>query len=542
MKRIVFAAMAMMLAVSQAFAASQSGAPPKFPIPWGNSAGSAYVRSIPQNSQIGVVNCAASLTDGFPPPTFVPASAGGCPPFGSDFNGILKQLSQWGLWQGAGATLLYDSGFSASIGGYPRGALLSNASVATCYWISTIDNNSSDPDTGGANWTAFCPTTINGGIGAFTTGPGLTTSGTTILASVGEPGGRLTNVISTPVITQGTCSNNSCTGTSLYFAPYGRGANPNVPIYDGTSVKAFAFTTGLTDTVGLTLPLDNNAGHTNYHAANSCFDTFYAYVAGTLYFGTGPAWSVCRGDAGTPARSAAVSEWGGLLSNTSTMLLRYGNGSGQTISVPAHQASVLGGIWTDVSVAGQVDYALGSLSSGGGQTIFGIWNLFHRIDSGGLVQDNSANSYNIDGAVAGNAWIDCDHSPTTRVSWFAGLPEDSMHITFNDEAMQNLSGPAFAATFFGLFLDVDGGHTDGTGVPSSNTLPSNSAYGIIAVPQIAGTGTMTISTEFPGLMGMHYAQCVAAADGVSNGIASIFLTAGAPHNYPIFGLSSKWRN
>jgi hypothetical protein len=114
-----------------------------------------------------VTNCAASLTDGFPPLTFVPSTAGGCPPFGQDFNGILKQLSQWSQWAGAGAASTYDSGFSASIGGYPSGAALANAATPGCFWVSTADNNSSDPDMGGANWNASCP---GGGIGGASTG------------------------------------------------------------------------------------------------------------------------------------------------------------------------------------------------------------------------------------------------------------------------------------------------------------------------------------------------------------------------------------
>jgi hypothetical protein len=155
MKKILVLLLSLFFAAS-AFGMDQSAIPPKFGIPWGNSAGTAYIRSIPQSSQVGIQNCAASLTDGFPPLTFVPSTAGGCPPFGADFNGILKQVSQWNQWQGAGAPVIYDSGFSATIGGYPKSAVLSNASMIGCYWVSIIDNNASDPDTGGSNWLGFC--------------------------------------------------------------------------------------------------------------------------------------------------------------------------------------------------------------------------------------------------------------------------------------------------------------------------------------------------------------------------------------------------
>src|SRR5262249_55866104 len=91
----VSAILSLIISPLVAVALTQSGLPSRSNIPGANSAGSSYVRVIPQASQIGITNCAASLTDGFPPLAFVPQSAGGCPPFGQDFNGILKQITQW---------------------------------------------------------------------------------------------------------------------------------------------------------------------------------------------------------------------------------------------------------------------------------------------------------------------------------------------------------------------------------------------------------------------------------------------------------------
>jgi hypothetical protein len=125
---------------------SQSQIPSKFAIPWGNSAASAYIRSIPQNSQIGITNCAASLTDGFPPLTFVPIGAGGCPPFGQDFNGILKQITQWSQWQAVSAGLPWDSAFSTAIGGYPTLAIVQSNVMSGRLWFSVADNNTANPD------------------------------------------------------------------------------------------------------------------------------------------------------------------------------------------------------------------------------------------------------------------------------------------------------------------------------------------------------------------------------------------------------------
>lgn len=146
---------AMLLGVPAA-AMQQSDAPTKFNIPWASSAVSPYVRNIPQASQIGIQNCAASLTDGFPPLTFVPASGGGCPPFGSDFNGIIKQITQWSRWGQANGPVFWDSAFSVAVGGYPKGAVLQSSVLAGRLWISTAENNLTNPDaTTAAGWTVL---------------------------------------------------------------------------------------------------------------------------------------------------------------------------------------------------------------------------------------------------------------------------------------------------------------------------------------------------------------------------------------------------
>lgn len=139
-----------------------SQTPPKFLLPWAASAGGGYINAIPVTSQIGITNGAASLTDGFPPLTFVPLDTGGAGPFGKDFNGVLKQITQGVQWSQAGGPIFYDASFSTAIAGYPKGALLSSTATAGQLWISTAENNTSDPDTGGANWVALLvrPTVI----------------------------------------------------------------------------------------------------------------------------------------------------------------------------------------------------------------------------------------------------------------------------------------------------------------------------------------------------------------------------------------------
>ena len=129
--------------------------PTKIPLQWAASAGGAYITyPVPTPSQIGITNGAASWTDGFPPNNFIPLGSGGAGPFGKDFNGMLRQTTAGVQWLQAGGPIQHDATFSTEIGGYPRGAVLSSDATLGKFWISTVDNNSSDPDAAGPNWAA----------------------------------------------------------------------------------------------------------------------------------------------------------------------------------------------------------------------------------------------------------------------------------------------------------------------------------------------------------------------------------------------------
>lgn len=129
-----------------------SNIPAKFPIIWASGTGANYVRQIPDTSTDPTV---ASLTLGFPPETATPIAAGGTPPDVRDENGILNQLCAWAQWGQAGAPITYDENFSTAIGGYPTSAVLANATTVGSFWISQIDNNTTNPDAGGTNWLGF---------------------------------------------------------------------------------------------------------------------------------------------------------------------------------------------------------------------------------------------------------------------------------------------------------------------------------------------------------------------------------------------------
>jgi len=90
---------------------------------------------------------AASLELGFPPITMVdPVSQAGIPPFGQDFNGIFKQITAYLVWLQSGGGFFFSQDFVDENGGYMEGAVLQSATDKTRFWISTADDNETDPD------------------------------------------------------------------------------------------------------------------------------------------------------------------------------------------------------------------------------------------------------------------------------------------------------------------------------------------------------------------------------------------------------------
>lgn len=123
-----------------------SNLPKLLPVPFASSGSK---QDIPVASQIGVSGGRASYTDGFPPLTRTPIAAGGIPPFGTDFNGVLNDITSAIRWAQAGGGYGYDSTFSSGVSGYPIGARLAN-STGDGYWLNTVDGNTNNPETSSA--------------------------------------------------------------------------------------------------------------------------------------------------------------------------------------------------------------------------------------------------------------------------------------------------------------------------------------------------------------------------------------------------------
>ena len=98
---------------------------------------------------------AASYDLGFPPDTMIPEVAGGIPPFGPDFNGILFAITASIAAMQAGQPWKYNSSIVSAIGGYPSGTVLAS-SDGTGFWLCVVNSNVSDPDGGApSGWVPF---------------------------------------------------------------------------------------------------------------------------------------------------------------------------------------------------------------------------------------------------------------------------------------------------------------------------------------------------------------------------------------------------
>lgn len=93
----------------------------------------------------------ASYDLGFPPATMILKAAGGLPPKGQDMNQILFELSALGRWASAGSLNTFDSDFSTSIGGYPKGSILISDDSSKIYF-STMDANTNNPNSVSTGW------------------------------------------------------------------------------------------------------------------------------------------------------------------------------------------------------------------------------------------------------------------------------------------------------------------------------------------------------------------------------------------------------
>ena len=87
----------------------------------------------------------ATYDTGFPSVTRVPIVAGGIPPFGTDFNGVLYDLSQAIQYLQSGVSFPFNQDFADAIGGYSVKAIVADPADPNILWQNNNVNNTLPP-------------------------------------------------------------------------------------------------------------------------------------------------------------------------------------------------------------------------------------------------------------------------------------------------------------------------------------------------------------------------------------------------------------
>lgn len=122
--------------------------PSKILTPWATSG---LKNNIPQTANPVTGN--AGYDQGFPAINMTAKEAGGIPPFGQDFNGILFSITEALRYMQAGGQPYFSAELATAIGGYPQGATVIGSDGLTL-WQNQVDGNTNNPNTTPTNWVA----------------------------------------------------------------------------------------------------------------------------------------------------------------------------------------------------------------------------------------------------------------------------------------------------------------------------------------------------------------------------------------------------
>lgn len=120
--------------------------PGKITTPWANAG---LKNTIP--AAANPVTGRAGFDLGFAAINMTAKEAGGIPPFGQDFNGILFSITEALRYMQAGGRPTFSAAMATAIGGYPKGAVVLGSDGVTQYQNQT-DGNTNNPDVTLTGW------------------------------------------------------------------------------------------------------------------------------------------------------------------------------------------------------------------------------------------------------------------------------------------------------------------------------------------------------------------------------------------------------
>jgi hypothetical protein len=273
----------------------------------------------------------------------------------------------------------------------------------------------------GQEYVLIYSATLSGGFpGFFLEQPAVGGGGA---ALGGAPGGRLTLLSATPVLTSSVSG-----GQQIYYAPY---VSQFVPIWNGSTLQPYNFCSSLSDQVGLTLFLSGSASW----PVNNAFDVFVTLNSGVPILAT-VQWT-------TPtSRATLLSIFGGMLTNATPATMRIN--ASTTISVPSNQGTFLGTFYTS-GVDGKCNFIFGAAASGGIAAFFGICNYYNKVQFSTLVLDTGVN-YTYTTATIRQARA----SAGNQISYIQSDSERSSIFTYNVQINTVAASAAYSGSGIGL--------------------------------------------------------------------------------------------
>jgi hypothetical protein len=252
-------------------------------------------------------------------------------------------------------------------------------------------------------------------------------------------------------------------------------------------VQVYTFTSGVTDTVGLTLTLGSN------WAANTLFDDFITLNGGVPVQCTVP-WT--SSGAGTSARSTALSIYAGMQTNATLATCRISNSS--TFSMAANQGTYVGTFLTNSST-GQVDLKFGTQAAGGGAAVAGIWNMYNRTPGGFDILDSTATF----GVSSTSTWQPLDVGGTG-----SGLNNRFTFVTGSGD-------DAFDASLVAGVVQQAGNYTGLISIGINSTSAQSTRCSGALVTGTSGTVTLTSACKSFGVPGLNYLQALFYANNTN---------------------------
>jgi hypothetical protein len=324
--------------------------------------------------------------------------------------------------------------------------------------------------------------------GSITAAGGLNFSGGVVSQEQMNPGGRLT-------VASGVCvpTTDQVAQTSIFYAPCGA---EWVPIFNGTQMQLFQFTSGPTDTVGLSLALGSN------WAASTLYDSFIGFDGSTVRLCTGPAWSSSvagSSSRGTGAGTTQLALLKGLWTNAVSMTCRNSNST--TFTCAVNQCTYVGTFLTNAS-AGQIDLKFGTAAAGCGPAVLSVYNAYNRHTSRATVINTTASW-----SFTTNAWRSADGSSTCSVTTIVGLgPEDEVSASYSD-AIQPASGNSGAI---------------GIGLNSSTTPAARANGAVFLQPNTTAAGIASVTSILNDALPLGLNQIFAIENGGGSSAVTFF--------------------